>query len=172
MEASNPLLPRYRSHKLVRAGLITGIEPKSPDSDVTVFLLHVHASAEAPAHTVRWEAAPSSLQNKPEAAVGMYLVQYEDGYFSFRPASAFEEGYKPAEEAKPQHERISGYRSLSDHEVALINVVKAHGTNVGWLVERVRTEPDADPRWVAIAETRMQEGFMALTRAIARPDSF
>lgn len=30
----------------------------------------------------------------------------------------------------------------------------------------------ADPRWAAIAKTHFQEGLMALTRAITKPDTF
>jgi hypothetical protein len=80
--------------------------------------------------------------------------------------------------------QIRGYRKLSEGEIGLINVVKGVAGDVEGLVKTVEqgvtsrgdfgqetfTEPD--PRWVAIARTHLQEGFMALTRAIAKPEGF
>ncbi len=79
---------------------------------------------------------------------------------------------------------ISGYRQLSDEEVALINEIKEHAVATAALWERVRmfvtanstqfrTVPDTEPaRWCAIARTDLQQGYMALTRAVARPGGF
>lgn len=79
---------------------------------------------------------------------------------------------------------IRGYRSLSDEEVALINEIKAHAEATAALWEKVRaavtrtermpgTIPDTEPaRWAAIARTELQQGYMALVRAIANPTTF
>jgi hypothetical protein len=81
-------------------------------------------------------------------------------------------------------EPIAGYRQLSDEEVALINDIKAHAKATEELWQRVRTfvtasstkfrtVPDTEPaRWCAIARTDLQQGYMALTRAVANPTSF
>lgn len=75
-----------------------------------------------------------------------------------------------------QHRRIAGYRELSQAEIDLMNEVKAHAEATKALVEkleaRARTQNDVDGRWVSIGRTDLQKGFMSLTRAIARPDSF
>ena len=76
-----------------------------------------------------------------------------------------------------QHRVITGYRELSVEELALINEIKAEGERVGALVARLQahstTAGDAQSgRWVSIGRTHLQEGFMALTRAVARPSSF
>lgn len=74
---------------------------------------------------------------------------------------------------------VAGYTDQSDAKVALVNEFKAdeerllrkldrftpgetfdlEGPNVGQL----------DPRWLAIARTHFQEGFLALNRAVFRP---
>lgn len=58
-------------------------------------------------------------------------------------------------------------------EVALINNITAVGNDVGDLVAAMEgADTGFDQRWVAIAKTQLQQGFMALTRAVAKPESF
>ena len=42
----------------------------------------------------------------------------------------------------------------------------------GELVALIQSMPDMDARWAAIAKTNLQQGFMALTRSVAKPDFF
>ena len=96
-----------------------------------------------------------------------------------------------------QHKHITGYRDLSPEEIALMNEVKAKAEEVGQLVEKLReklapVEADMAPvqvggetvmavvgfesfeaqRWLTIGQDHLQQGFMALTRAVARPTTF
>lgn len=71
-----------------------------------------------------------------------------------------------------QHRKIVGYRELSQEEIDLMNEVKENAKNIGELVERMRNNSSLDKRWLAIGATDLQTGFMALTRAVARPDFF
>lgn len=84
-----------------------------------------------------------------------------------------------------QHRKIKGYRELSQEEIDMMNEVKTKAAEVGELVEKleksmttVTTESAStveklfDARWVAIGKTDLQKGFMALTRAIAKPEFF
>lgn len=80
-----------------------------------------------------------------------------------------------------QHRQIAGYRELSPIEIELMNEVKARAAEVGALVEKLKTHHYAvggvtnirpDQRWVSIGATHLQEGFMALTRSIAKPTTF
>lgn len=76
-------MPAYKSHKVVRAAKITAFRqngnPNMPDlvlgeiDGITTLLPEWHA------------------KHKPQ--VGGYLVEYEDGYKSFSPAKAFEDGH-------------------------------------------------------------------------------
>lgn len=67
---------------------------------------------------------------------------------------------------------IDGYRELKPTEIANINSIKKMANEVGALVEAFTGFEGADQRWVAIAKTDLQKGFMALVRAVAKPDSF
>ena len=99
-----------------------------------------------------------------------------------------------------QHRKITGYRELTQAEIDLMNAIKAKGVELGELCEKVSAlRPQAvlnpegkpshlattaglaldaegavwtDPRWTAIAQTHLQQGLMALTRAVARPAFF
>jgi len=71
-----------------------------------------------------------------------------------------------------QHEKISGYRDLSEQEIAMMNSVKEVGNRVGALIDALAKDPNMDQRWVSIARTNLQTGFMALTRSIAKPEGF
>lgn len=71
-----------------------------------------------------------------------------------------------------QHKLIRGYRDLSLEEIDLMNEVKAMGERVGQLMEHMSSMSSVDARWVSIARTDLQKGFMCLTRAIAQPGSF
>ena len=74
-----------------------------------------------------------------------------------------------------QHRHITGYRELNPTEIDMMNAVKCMAEKVGALVDLLDVAEgyaDIDKRWVAIARTELQQGFMALTRAIARPTTF
>jgi hypothetical protein len=82
-----------------------------------------------------------------------------------------------------QQPAITGYRPLGEGEAALMNEVKEVGQRVGELVAKLRTATvtrvgvaaevvACDQRWVSIGATDLQQGFMALTRAIAQPTTF
>jgi len=74
--------------------------------------------------------------------------------------------------AAPKSVPITGYRTLSEGEVALINDIKAISNEVGRLVEGMAMNGKLDTRWVAIARTDLQKGFMSLVRSVAQPTSF
>ena len=71
-----------------------------------------------------------------------------------------------------QHRQIRGYRELDETEIALMNVIKAKGAEIGEIVDKLRITEGIDQRWVNIGATQLQQGLMALTRAIAKPDFF
>ena len=77
-----------------------------------------------------------------------------------------------------QHKQIKGYRDLSQDEINLMNEVKQKASEVEALINSLGAfhagtgNHAIDMRWVAIATTDLQKGFMALTRSIAKPESF
>lgn len=81
--------------------------------------------------------------------------------------------------------KITGYRQLTPEEVALMNEGKELAERCGAFVDKLRAHADVDrpttvtrllppleQRWVSIGATQLQQGFMALTRGIARPTTF
>lgn len=86
-------LPRYRCHELVWALKIATIDgpfvrPGTSDGATrTVGIIHPDDAGYAP-FDVDWQTL---VDRKAEA--GGYWVTYQDGYCSYSPAQAFEEGY-------------------------------------------------------------------------------
>ena len=71
-----------------------------------------------------------------------------------------------------QHRKISGYRDLSEEEIALMNEIKGPGIELERIITRLRRTRGIDQRWVNIGQEDLQKGLMALVRAVAKPDSF
>ncbi len=77
-----------------------------------------------------------------------------------------------------QHRKIKGYRELSQEEIELMNEIKEKGIELGKLVESIEIfnaqtgNHGIDLRWVSIGKTHLQQGLMALTRSVAKPDFF
>lgn len=77
-------LPKYVCHKEVRALLITSIEWNSTEQH---YLLHFAGSGYSPV------VVSKEWVDSKGPKCGGYYVQYNNGYTSFSPAEAFEEGY-------------------------------------------------------------------------------
>jgi hypothetical protein len=84
------MMRRYQSHKIVEAALIVDIgEPKHPGESYPV------ATDDGETMDV-----PASVFARGRASIGDYMVRYApDGYLSWSPAKAFEDGYTLIEEA-------------------------------------------------------------------------
>jgi len=70
-----------------------------------------------------------------------------------------------------QHRKIKGYRDLSQTEIDLMNAIKEKGVEIGEIVDVLR-DAEVDQRWVSIGATNLQQGLMALTRAVTKPEFF
>jgi hypothetical protein len=84
-------LPRYRSHKVVKAAKIVGVASPS-------VIVEIRTPGQ-PNVTCLAVDMPPAWFTKHEPQAGGYLVVYEDGYASFSPAAAFESGYYAVDEA-------------------------------------------------------------------------
>lgn len=71
-----------------------------------------------------------------------------------------------------EQQKITGYRELSADEIELINEIKQQGNNLGVALDAMKLMPTIDQRWLAIGRTHLQQGLMAIIRAIAQPTSF
>lgn len=96
LDTSKPMteMPKYRCHKEVHAIRIESV-------DVTSWTLFF----QLPFTPIRVDPFWYE-KHKPEA--GGYYVFYADGYVSYSPAKAFEDGYTPAKPSEPAPPRTNG----------------------------------------------------------------
>lgn len=82
-----------------------------------------------------------------------------------------------------QHRQIKGYRELDQETIDTMNLIKAKGRELDELISRLIDRQaeitsthgtgDGEPfRWISIGKTHLQQGLMALTRAVAKPEFF
>lgn len=66
---------------------------------------------------------------------------------------------------------VAGYRPQSPERVDLVNANKAFEETLLRQIDTMQAagSQEFDPRWLAIARTSIEQGFMALNRAIFRP---
>jgi len=80
--------------------------------------------------------------------------------------------HKGVKNMENQHRQIKGYRELNQEEIALMNNIKALGVPIQDVVNLLMGRESVDQRWVSIGVTQLQQGLMALTRAVAKPTFF
>ena len=73
-----------------------------------------------------------------------------------------------------QHRLIKNYRELSQIEIDLMNDSKALEQTVLGFIERLKEvnanqAVEIDLRWLNIGLTHIEQGFMAVTRSVAKP---
>jgi hypothetical protein len=86
-----PLMPLYRSHKIVRALQIKNaynLPPPAANGSIGGAALTFEGRSEEEVVSF----TPEQLRGKPSPRTGWYMIVYPDGYVSFSPAEAFEEG--------------------------------------------------------------------------------
>lgn len=158
-------MPRYKSHKTVWALKIAAIE-----------ILQDGRAKIAPKDQ-GYAAFETTLPYKPvfkgdENDLG-YYVQYADGYVSWSPSKAFEDGYKPSDQEKHDGLPVAGYKPQNQKAVDEVN----HNKQMEEMILRRLDVLDridiggtaVDLRWLAIARMHIEQGFMAANRAIFQP---
>ncbi|MFT6347075.1 MAG: hypothetical protein ACJAYB_000056 [Psychromonas sp.] len=71
-----------------------------------------------------------------------------------------------------QHQKIKGYRDLSQREIDLMNQGKALAEQVGEFIAALESDASTDKRAVALGRTNLQQGFMWAIRGVAQPTTF
>lgn len=64
---------------------------------------------------------------------------------------------------------VAGYRPQSEAAVALVNESKKVEEGLLRFLDGLSTIPEIDPRWLAIGRTSIEQGFMAINRAVFKP---
>lgn len=65
---------------------------------------------------------------------------------------------------------VSGYHPQSQENIELVNRNKRIEEDILRLLDAMKANTSFDQRWLAIGRTHLEEGFMAINRAIFRPD--
>jgi hypothetical protein len=87
-------LPAYVSHKRVKAAPIVAVRGAEP-------MLSPVVEIRVPGGPNQIIAVPRGIFSRGTPIEGDYLVVYDDGYMSWSPRKAFEEGYQPEEDVEP-----------------------------------------------------------------------
>lgn len=64
---------------------------------------------------------------------------------------------------------VPGYRPQSDAAVEAVTLNKDVEERVLRLLDRLAADPGIDKRWLAIGRTGIEQGFMAVNRAVFQP---
>ena len=176
-------LPTYQSHKRVEAFkielIVTGEDGgKLVPEDATLDKIHV----------------TKEYMDKHEPQVGGYYVRYADGYESWSPAEAFEDGYAQidsiAEAGAGELERTDGYEMMAIRVIGsgagIVRLSETKGATpvdsekvrdmrrlkllaVGFINETEHVGNDG--RATAIARTKMQEACFYAMHSVTAPQS-
>ncbi len=71
-------------------------------------------------------------------------------------------------------QKLKGMRDLTPEEIKAMNEIADAGNKLGELLDRIALFDleDYDHRWLSIGRIHLQEGIMAVKRAIGRPENF
>lgn len=64
---------------------------------------------------------------------------------------------------------VAGYTAQPSENVQMVNINKRDEERLLRSLDQYAINPDVDKRWLAIARTHIEQGFMALNRAIFKP---
>ncbi len=110
-------LPLYQCHKQVRAAQIVGVNyggvDRAPSLDLIVDTTIISVDV-----TDAWI-------RKFQPEIGGYYVVYADGYASYSPAKAFEDGYTLLDDRRSWKERVVSEKKELDEKRARLSVFMA-----------------------------------------------
>ena len=67
---------------------------------------------------------------------------------------------------------LYGDNPPSEEQVELIHQVRLIGTGLNEMMAELMANPEIDKRWASIGATHLQQGLMAIERAITKPLKF
>lgn len=65
---------------------------------------------------------------------------------------------------------VAGYRPQQVSSIELVNQNKRLEENVLRVLDALKENPEIDGRWLAIGRTAIEQGFMAVNRAVFKPE--
>lgn len=64
---------------------------------------------------------------------------------------------------------VPGYRAQSEENINLVTQFKLAEENILRMMDTLGGTGKADPRWLAVGRTALEQGFMAINRSIFKP---
>lgn len=64
---------------------------------------------------------------------------------------------------------VAGYRAQDEARVAQVNAMKAVEEELLRILDVMKADGAIDQRWLALGRTHVEQGFMAVNRAVFRP---
>lgn len=64
---------------------------------------------------------------------------------------------------------VPGYTPQGDDKIAIVSANKELEETVLRVIDQIGERGAGDPRWLAVARTQIEQGFMALNRAVFQP---
>lgn len=64
---------------------------------------------------------------------------------------------------------VAGYTAQIDENVQMVNLNKRDEERILRSIDLYAMNPEVDKRWLAIAKTHIEQGFMVMNRAIFKP---
>jgi len=64
---------------------------------------------------------------------------------------------------------VHGYQPQSDEVVSRVNANKIYEEHILRIIDALAVSATCDPRWLGIARIHIEQGFMAMNRAIFKP---
>lgn len=151
-------MKKYKCHKVVWAMKIVGFDfpPKGEESKGVLLLGQEHN-----------EFVSQEYFNHHTPEVGGYYVKYSDGYESYSPAKAFEEGYSEIPSDEKVYKKIDNnfmYHSPIGDQPKKYSAIRGIGKEIAYLIEAL--VPDS--REKSLAMTKLEEAVMWANAGIAR----
>lgn len=152
-------LPTYQCHKQVKAAKINAADWVSHPQQVCLSL-EVNGRPQPLFVGIDWA-------NKHQPEKGGYVVQYADGYLSYSPAKAFEEGYTRADElADAMNEIEREALNLNLHDAEAFFAVTLHRAPDNRLVATTTIVPNKAPGMTYELRDRLQAQLRAMANTV------
>lgn len=74
------------------------------------------------------------------------------------------------EEVNPSVTPVKGYTAQTKEKLDTVNSNKEVEERILQVLDVWKTDPEIDQRWLAIGRTHIEQGFMAINRAIFKPE--
>lgn len=157
MYDSNYVLPKFKCHKIV-SGIKIAEMRQTPGGDFYFI------PEQDPHASIRIDSA---FIEKHSPEIGGYLVEYADGYRSYSPAEAFEEGYSPIDDSQPHNSVIENnftYHSPQPGQQEKYVALREKAKELAYIIE----ELCPNSREKSVAMTQLETGVFWANAAIAR----